>query len=293
MFRTDCLDENWAYIRQSTRLGPETMRSYFGSGFNFQQATAERGTAGLQKTILAIARTPLELHYLEMLQQAARTRAFFVGRVDPGDVFFAEAGDMDAVGVPRRHLAVEGREGGRDRLGFRGRLDLCAGSLVADSLRKAEELIGVDGRDYGRLCGCLLVVLKFQRHCLAQDQLVLGKNRRNSRTLRDGQPFFKLAVLAPARFAIAAALNTAKESCAHAAARTAAKTSVRRTFSMIGHTIRSAVASPPAKVLTGVVAVSPSREARVLRRPARTTTRGTSPWSRGPMTWRQQKRTYD
>ncbi|MCJ1688155.1 hypothetical protein [Rathayibacter sp. VKM Ac-2927] len=74
MFRTDCPDENWAYIGQSTRLDPETMRTYFGSGFNFQQATAERGTAGLQKTILATARTPLELHYLEMLH-IARARA--------------------------------------------------------------------------------------------------------------------------------------------------------------------------------------------------------------------------
>jgi hypothetical protein len=74
VFRTDCPVEGWAYIGQSTRLDPENVRSYFGSGFNFQQAIADSGTAGLQKTILATASTTLELHYFEMLH-IARARA--------------------------------------------------------------------------------------------------------------------------------------------------------------------------------------------------------------------------
>jgi hypothetical protein len=74
VFRVDFPDETGTYIGQSTRLDPEDMRTYFGSGFNFQQEVEERGIAGLQKTVLATARTHLELHYLAMLH-IARARA--------------------------------------------------------------------------------------------------------------------------------------------------------------------------------------------------------------------------
>ncbi len=67
VFRTDIPEEGWTYIGQSTRLDPEHVATYFGSGANFREAVAQFGDAGLQKRVLATASDEVELHYLEML----------------------------------------------------------------------------------------------------------------------------------------------------------------------------------------------------------------------------------
>jgi len=74
IFRTDCDSDGWSYIGQSTRTDHDNVASYFGSGEGIRMHVAEHGTAGLQKTVLAIAETQLELHYLEMLHLAAARR---------------------------------------------------------------------------------------------------------------------------------------------------------------------------------------------------------------------------
>lgn len=70
VFRTDAVEDGWSYIGQSTRLDREHLDYYFGSGELVRQVLEQRGHAGLQKRILATAKTQLELHYLEMLHIA-------------------------------------------------------------------------------------------------------------------------------------------------------------------------------------------------------------------------------
>lgn len=70
VFRTDNDHDGWSYIGQSTRLDPEHVNGYYGSGVNIQEALAQSGPIGLRKTVLATAASELELHYLEMLQIA-------------------------------------------------------------------------------------------------------------------------------------------------------------------------------------------------------------------------------
>jgi hypothetical protein len=67
IFRTDCAAQDWSYIGQSTRLAPEHVRGYFGSGHNIQEALAEYGADGLKKTLLATSDDAMDLHYQEML----------------------------------------------------------------------------------------------------------------------------------------------------------------------------------------------------------------------------------
>jgi hypothetical protein len=74
IFRTDCAAQDWSYIGQSTRLAPEHVRGYFGSGHNIQEALAEYGVDGLKKTLLATSDDALDLHYQEMLY-IAKARA--------------------------------------------------------------------------------------------------------------------------------------------------------------------------------------------------------------------------
>jgi hypothetical protein len=67
VFRTDAIEDGWSYIGQSTRLDPEHLAGYFGSGEFIRQVLDRRGPGGLEKHILATATSQLELHYLEML----------------------------------------------------------------------------------------------------------------------------------------------------------------------------------------------------------------------------------
>lgn len=67
VFRTDAVEDGWSYIGQSTRLDPEHLAGYFGSGEYIRQVLDRQGPGGLEKHILATATSQLELHYLEML----------------------------------------------------------------------------------------------------------------------------------------------------------------------------------------------------------------------------------
>jgi hypothetical protein len=67
VFRTDAIEDGWSYIGQSTRLDPEHVLAYFGSGDFIRQVLERRGPGGLRKQILATATSQLELHYVEML----------------------------------------------------------------------------------------------------------------------------------------------------------------------------------------------------------------------------------
>jgi hypothetical protein len=67
VFRTDAVENGWSYIGQTTRLDPEHLAGYFGSGEYIRQVLDLRGPGGLEKHILATATSQLELHYLEML----------------------------------------------------------------------------------------------------------------------------------------------------------------------------------------------------------------------------------
>lgn len=75
VFQTDCPAEGWSYIGQSTRLGQEHLDGYFGSGYNIKQAIAEFGSEGLQKRVLATAKSEVALHYLEILHIAQARRS--------------------------------------------------------------------------------------------------------------------------------------------------------------------------------------------------------------------------
>ncbi len=70
VFRTDCEADGWSYIGQSSRLSPEHLAGYFGSGAAITQAIAKHGTMGLTKTLLGAAKSPVQLDYLEMLNIA-------------------------------------------------------------------------------------------------------------------------------------------------------------------------------------------------------------------------------
>ena len=74
VFRTDAVEDGWSYIGQSTRLDPEHLAGYFGSGEYIRQVLDRRGPGGLEKHILATATSQLELHYLEMLLIAEARR---------------------------------------------------------------------------------------------------------------------------------------------------------------------------------------------------------------------------
>jgi hypothetical protein len=67
IFRTDCAAQDWSYIGQSSRLSPEHVHSYFGSGHHIQAAIDRFGADGLKKTLLATSDATLDLHYQEML----------------------------------------------------------------------------------------------------------------------------------------------------------------------------------------------------------------------------------
>lgn len=70
VFRIDCKSDTWSYIGQSTRLDPEHVNDYYGSGFQIKEALTLHGPDALEKTIIATATNELELHYLEMLHLA-------------------------------------------------------------------------------------------------------------------------------------------------------------------------------------------------------------------------------
>ncbi len=74
VFRTDCPAEGWSYIGQSSRLTPEHLQGYFGSGAAITDAIAKHGTSGLTKTLLAASESPIKLDYLEMLHIAEARR---------------------------------------------------------------------------------------------------------------------------------------------------------------------------------------------------------------------------
>jgi hypothetical protein len=67
VFCTEAIEDGWSYIGQSTRLDPEHLAGYFGSGDFIRQVLDRRGPGGLEKHVLATATSQLELHYLEML----------------------------------------------------------------------------------------------------------------------------------------------------------------------------------------------------------------------------------
>lgn len=58
---------SWSYIGQSTRLDPEHVSGYLGSGDFIRQVLECRGPGGLRKQILATAASQLELHYVEIM----------------------------------------------------------------------------------------------------------------------------------------------------------------------------------------------------------------------------------
>lgn len=70
IFQTANDSDGWLYIGQSTRLDPEHVSGYYGSGVNITEALRQKGSERLRKCVVAAATSELELHYLEMLQIA-------------------------------------------------------------------------------------------------------------------------------------------------------------------------------------------------------------------------------
>lgn len=70
IFQTANDSDGWLYIGQSTRMDPEHVSGYYGSGVYIKEALMQKGTKGLRKSVVAAATSELELHYLEMLQIA-------------------------------------------------------------------------------------------------------------------------------------------------------------------------------------------------------------------------------